>query len=144
MSNTKNQSTGDGPAETLRSSGWFAEIAALWEDRPERLADVTEQIRAIHAKLVEWDMEPTDRDELDHATIAYSRVVVSYECVQWLPFDLVPNWEDDLYCVLLDEDRWQEAREKGQCTSKLADELRALANDKISNAPSGAEQSNQQ
>lgn len=110
------------------TASWIAYLAKQWEAREECLADVGDQIAAIHAKLVEWGMTPETRDELDHATIAYSRVVGSYECVQWLPFDLVPNWEDDLYCVLMNEERWAASREKGQDTSKLADELRAQMN----------------
>lgn len=105
-------------------TAWFSYLAALWDDRPERLAAVTEQIRAIHAKLCEWRMNPSDRDELDYATTCYARVCASYECVQWLPFDLMPNWEDDLYCVLMDEDRWQEYRDANRPTWELATALR--------------------
>lgn len=63
-----------------------------------------------------------------HATIGYSRVVGSYECCEWLPFDLVPDWEDDLYCWLIDQEAWSEARDNGDSIQDLAERLRAEAN----------------
>lgn len=116
--------------KAVRCDDLFASIAALWESRPERVADVTEQVRAIHDKLIEWGWETVDREELDHATICYSRAVGSYECCEWLPFDVMPGWEDDLYCLLMDEERWQEYREANRCTSELAATLRREANEK--------------
>jgi hypothetical protein len=119
--------------DQVNSSALFASIAALWESRPERLADVTDQVRTIHDKLIEWGWKTVDRDQLDHATICYSRIVASYECCEWLPFDLVPAWEDDLYCLLMDEDdgRWQEYRNAGKCTSELAEIIRNETNIEI-------------
>lgn len=123
---------------SVGSDAWFAYIAAQWENRPERLADVTEQVRSIYEKLVEWRMTPKTRDELDHATIAYSHACVSYECVQWLPFDVMPNWEDDLYCVLMDEDFWSEQRDQNRMGYEIAEMIRTReANDPLSDAAKG-------
>jgi len=107
----------------------FASVAAEWEGRPHRLPEVIEQVEAIASKLKEWGWgEDIERDELMHATIGYSRVVVSYECCEWLPFDLVPDWEDDLYCWLMDEDAWHEARDNGDSIQVLAERLRSEGN----------------
>jgi hypothetical protein len=114
-----------GSAPPLRTSDWFSWIAAQWEDRPERLADVTDQVRAIYEKMCEWRMTPETRDDLDHGTMGYSRVCVSYECVQWLPFDVMPGWEDDLFCVLMDEDFWAEQRELNKQGYDIAEMIRA-------------------
>jgi len=114
-----------GSAPPLRTSDWFSWIAAQWEDRPERLADVTDQVRAIYEKMCEWRMTPDTRDDLDHGTMAYSRVCVSYECVQWLPFDVMSGWEDDLFCVLMDEDFWAEQRELNKQGYDIAEMIRA-------------------
>lgn len=124
---TENQ---NGPVSALSApagspSDWFAYIAAQWEHRPERLADVTEQIRAIYEKLVEWRMTPDTRDDLDHATIGYSRVCVEYECCDWLPFDVMPGWEDDLFCWLMDEDFWREQRDLNRMGYDIAKMIRA-------------------
>ena len=127
-------------SKAVRCDDLFASIAALWESRPERLADVTEQVRAIHDKLIEWGWKTVERDELDHATICYSRIVGSYECCEWLPFNVVPGWEDDLYCLLMDEDeeRWQKYRDERRCTSELAALIRSEANAEVSDsAPLG-------
>ena len=117
--------------EPLAASDLFASVAAEWEDRPHRLPGVIEQVEVIAMKLKEWGWgEDIDRDELMHATIGYSRVVVSYECCGWLPFDLVPDWEDNLYCWLMDEDAWHEARDSdtGDSIQDLAERLRSEAN----------------
>lgn len=103
----------------------FDSIAASWESRPECLERVTEQVKAIHAKLIEWGWKTVNRDELDHATIAYSRVCVDYECSDWLPFDVMPCWEDDLYCILMDEDFWREQRSKNLMGYEIARMIRA-------------------
>ncbi len=98
-------------------------VAELWtRQNPERLGRVLEQVGQIAAKLHEWGWSTLDKDELDHATIAYSRICTSYECCDWLPFDVMPNWQDDLYCLLLDEDetRWLDYRTTNRCTSELA------------------------
>ena len=103
----------------------YLRIAEEWEARDERVREVAEQVREIHRKLVKWDVPPADMDELDWATMRFSDVVVSYECCQWLPFRLVPNWEDDLFCLVLgDEDIWREWRNEGKDIAKLAAELR--------------------
>ncbi len=112
-----------------RSSDLFASIAALWESRPERLVDVTDQVKAIHDKLIEWGWQTVDRDELDHATIQYSQACSVHECCQWLPFDVMPNWEDDLYCLLMDEDRWRAHINANRPVWELAETLRHEAND---------------
>ncbi len=113
----------------IGSSDLFASIAAEWEQRPERLASVTEQVRAIHDKLIEWGWETVDRDELDHATIQYSRACSVHECCQWLPFDVMPNWEDDLYCLLMDEDQWLAHVNANRPVWELAETLRREATD---------------
>ena len=111
----------------------FASVAGEWEDRPHRLPGVIEQVEAIASKLKEWGWgEDIGRDELMHATIGYSRVVGSYECCEWLPFDLVPDWEDDLYCWLIDQEAWSEARDNGDSIQDLAERLRAEANKELS------------
>ena len=119
---TESQST---PAVPVGTSDLFASVAAMWEHRPAELARVTDQVRAIHYKLIEWGWGEVDRDELDHATIAYSRVCVEYECCDWLPFDVMPNWEDDLYCVLMDEDFWREQRDQNHMGYDIAEMIRA-------------------
>lgn len=112
----------------IASKDLFASIAAEWDDRPERIADVTEQVRAIHDKLIEWGWQEVDCDELDHATIQYSRACSVHECCQWLPFDVMPNWEDDLYCLLMDEDRWLAHVNANRPVWELAETLRREAN----------------
>lgn len=104
---------------------WFAFLAEQWESRKERRAEVADQIAAIYAKLVEWRMTPETRDELDHATIAYSRVCAEYECCEWLPFDVMPNWEDDLFCIMMDEDLWREQRDKNRMGYEIAEMIRS-------------------
>lgn len=106
-------------------SEWIAYIAAQWESRPERLADVIEQVKAIYEKMCEWRMTPDTRDELDHGTICYSHVCVSYNCCQWLPFGVMPDWEDDLYSVLMDEDFWREQRDLNRMGYDIAEMIRA-------------------
>jgi hypothetical protein len=102
----------------------IASIATEWEDHPDRLPDVIQQVEAIAAKLQEWNgEEAVTREDLMLATIGYSRIVSSYECCEWLPFDLVPNWETDLYCWLTDEAAWNTARNNGDSISELAQML---------------------
>lgn len=110
------------------SDALFAEIAALWEDRPECLQRVADQVREIYGKLVEWGFGCRDRDDLDHATIQYSHACCIHECSEWLPFDVMPNWEDDLYCLLLDEDRWLAHVNANRPVWELAETLRREAN----------------
>lgn len=88
------------PESPVTSSASFGTIAALWEHRPECLQRVSAQVKAIHDKLVEWGFD-TDEESLGHATIAYSKACSNYECVEWLPFDVMPGWEDDLWCILM-------------------------------------------
>ena len=114
----------------VASDALFASIAAEWEDLPEHLERVTEQVRAIHEKLIEWGWGEVDREELDHATIAYSRACIDYECSEWLPFEVMPSWEDDLYCLLIDEEFWREKRDENFTGDDIAKMLRAReAND---------------
>lgn len=119
-------------SEAVRCDDLFASVASLWESRPECLERVTGQVRAIHGQLINWGWGAVDRDELYHATIAYSRVCVECECCEWLPFDVMPNWEDGLYCVLMDEDFWREKRAENIMGYEIAEMLRAReANGKI-------------
>ena len=124
------ESTPDVGAVGIESTALFASIAALWESRPECLERVTDQVRAIHDKLIEWGWETVDRDELDHATIQYSRACGVHECCEWLPFDVMPDWEDDLYCLLMDEDedRWMACINENRPVWELAETLRREAN----------------
>ena len=123
---SKPSDTESAPAgEGLVSSDLFASIAGEWEPRPQELERVTDQVRSIHGKLMEWGWEEVDRDELDHATIAYSRACIDYECCEWLPFAAMPGWEDDLYCILMDEDFWREKRDENFTGDAIAEMLRS-------------------
>lgn len=102
-------------------------IAVLWESRQERVADVANQVREIHDKLVEWGWTEVDREELDNATICYSRACAVHECCQWLPFDVMPNWEEDLYCLLMDEDKWEACMDANGDACELAKVMRKAA-----------------
>jgi hypothetical protein len=61
------------------------------------------------------------------AAICYSKACASYECRPWLPFAVMPGWEDDLYCLLLAEEKWIACREANRDTHFLAVELRKKA-----------------
>jgi hypothetical protein len=63
-------------------------------------------------------------EDLTLAAIAYSEACARHECAGWLPFDLMPNWEADVYCILEDEGRWNAAMESNESILDLADRLK--------------------
>jgi hypothetical protein len=119
-------STSHTPNHSAEVLARCTEIATLWMPHDEeRRVGVIVQVQAIYERLLSWGWGKVDKDELDHATVGYSRICTSYECCEWLPFDVMSDWEDNLYCILQDEERWEKYRNNGTCVSELADILRA-------------------
>lgn len=103
-----------------------ADIAAKWEGRPERIGEVTAQVKTIHDKLLEWGWKDIDPETLDGVTMDFSRIVSYHECVQWLPFDVIGDWEDELFVLLHSEDEatWRAAADKQEDFHALAEKIR--------------------
>ena len=108
----------------VTSSDLFGWIAALWEHRPEELERVASQVKAIHDKLPQWGWETVDEEELDHATIAYSKACASYYCCEWLPFDVMGDWEEDVWAILMDEEFYFEQRALNKMGYDIAEMIR--------------------
>jgi hypothetical protein len=58
-------------------------------------------------------MTGNERDDLLCVAVAYSTACRIHECSDWLPFDVMPNWEDDVFCILEDEEQWKMAVDLG-------------------------------
>jgi len=78
----------------------ICKVASDWEASEEQIAAL--------ARLIEkrGSMTGNGIDDLTLAVIAYSRACVGRECTGWLPFNVMPGWEDDVLAILDDEDAW--------------------------------------
>ena len=72
-------------------------------------------------------MTGNDRDDLNLVAIAYSRACSEHECTGWLPFNLMPEWESDVFCLLEDEDAWKAAIDANEDIPTLAVRLGFIA-----------------
>lgn len=97
----------------------FPKVAAEW-------GGTIEQIAAL-AKVIEdrgGSMTGDDHEDLTLAAGAYSRACTMHECTGWLPFNVMPGWEDDVFCLLENEDAWHAAINENKSVHDLARSLR--------------------
>ena len=85
-----------------------------------------DQIEAFERLLQERGGMTGSRSE-DVMLVAcyYSRVVGSYECCEWLPFQDMGGWEEDVKSIIEDEDYWCAARNQGKMGYEIWDDLKA-------------------
>ena len=69
-------------------------------------------------------MTGNDKQDLDLVAVAYSKACEIHECSSWLPFNLMPGWEDDVFCILEDEDAWFAVVNAGESVAELAARLK--------------------
>ena len=100
-----------------------ADEAAARSLFPEATDD---QIEAFERLLQERGGMTGSRSE-DVMLVAcyYSRVVGSYECCEWLPFQDMSGWEEDVKSIIEDEDYWCAARNQGKMGYEIWDDLKA-------------------
>jgi hypothetical protein len=70
-------------------------------------------------------MTGDDAADLELAAGAYSKACGVHECSGWLPFNVMPGWQDDVFCILEDEDAWLAAINANESIDMLADRLRS-------------------
>ena len=85
-----------------------------------------DQIEAFERLLQERGGMTGSRSE-DVMLVAcyYSRVVGSYECCEWLPFQDMGGWEEDVKSIIEDEDYWCAARNEGKMGYEIWEVLKA-------------------
>lgn len=107
-------------AKELITPEIIARVAREWECPVGQMESLAAIIKEIGGSMV-----GDAYDDLTLVAVAYSTVCSTLECTGWLPFHNMPNWKDDVFCYLEDEEAWLDATDDSDKMRALVKRLRA-------------------